>query len=97
MFRASISLALAGSPAVRATFWSNSLKLLVRVRKVQMVTLGNGKGGSVVGTMIGVMTMTLISTSLIMLGVPSYAQTFVIGVLLLMSVALAAAKNAVKE
>lgn len=59
--------------------------------------LGNGKGGSVVGTMIGVMTMTLISTSLIMLGVPSYAQTFVIGVLLLMSVALAAAKNAVKE
>ena len=32
-----------------------------------------------------------------MLGVPSYAQTFVIGVLLLMSVALAAAKNAVKE
>ena len=30
MFSASISLALAGSPAVRATFWSNSLKLLVR-------------------------------------------------------------------
>ena len=45
MFRASISLMLAGSPPVRATFWSNSLKLLVRVRNVQMVTLGNGKGG----------------------------------------------------
>ena len=59
--------------------------------------LGNGKGGSVAGTMIGVVTITLISTSLIMLGVPSYAQTFVIGILLLASVALAAAKNAVKE
>ena len=44
MFSASISLALAGSPAVRATFWSNSLKLLVRVRKVQMVTLGMTMG-----------------------------------------------------
>lgn len=59
--------------------------------------LGNGKGGSVIGTIIGVMVMTLISTSLIMLGVPSYAQTFVIGVLLLASVVLAAAKNAVHE
>lgn len=59
--------------------------------------LGNGKGGSVAGTMIGVVTITLISTSLIMLGVPSYAQTFVIGILLLLSVALAAAKNAVKD
>ena len=55
--------------------------------------LGNGKGGSVVGTMIGVMTITLISTSLVMLGVPSYAQTFVIGVLILASVVLAASKN----
>lgn len=59
--------------------------------------LGNGKGGSVIGTMIGVMTITLISTSLIMLGVPSYAQMFVIGILLLLSVAMAAARNAVKE
>ena len=37
-------LMLAGSPPVRATFWSNSLKLLVRVRKVQMVTLGMTMG-----------------------------------------------------
>lgn len=59
--------------------------------------LGNGKGGSVLGTMVGVVTITLISTSLIMLGVPSYAQTFVIGVLLLMSVALAAIKSAAQE
>ena len=55
--------------------------------------LGNGKGGSVIGTMIGVLTITLISTSLVMLGVPSYAQTFVIGLLILASVVLAASKN----
>lgn len=55
--------------------------------------LGNGKGGSVIGTMIGVLTITLISTSLVMLGVPSYAQTFVIGVLILASVVLAASKG----
>ena len=44
MFSASISLRLAGSPPVRATFWSNSLKLLVKVRKVQMVMLGMTRG-----------------------------------------------------
>ena len=31
---------LAGSPPVRDRFWSNSLKELVKVRKVQMVMLG---------------------------------------------------------
>ena len=55
MFRASISLAFAGSPAVRATFWSKSLKLLVRVRKVQMVTLG---------MTIGILILKRISRSL---------------------------------
>jgi simple sugar transport system permease protein len=55
--------------------------------------LGNGKGGSVVGTMIGVMVITLIRTNLVMLGVPSYAQTFVVGLMLLSSVVMAAYKN----
>ena len=55
--------------------------------------LGNGKGGSVVSTMVGVLTITLINTSLIMLGVPSYAQTLVIGVLLLASVGFAAMRG----
>ncbi|HHU48776.1 MAG TPA: ABC transporter permease [Clostridiales bacterium] len=59
--------------------------------------LGTGKGGSVLGTLIGILTITLIKTSLIMLGVPSYAQTFVIGLLLLGSVVLAAYKDFNKE
>ena len=40
MFRASIWLALAGSPPVSARFWSKSLKELVSVRKEQMVMDG---------------------------------------------------------
>lgn len=59
--------------------------------------LGNGKGGSVLGTMIGVLVITLIRSNLVMLGVPSYAQTFVIGILLLGSVVLAAYKDFNKE
>ncbi len=59
--------------------------------------LGTGKGGAVMGTFIGILTITLIKTSLIMLGVPSYAQTFVIGLLLLGSVVLAAYKDFNKE
>jgi simple sugar transport system permease protein len=55
--------------------------------------LGNGKGGSVAGTLIGVMVITLIRTNLVMLGIPSYAQTFVIGIMLLASVVMAAYKN----
>ena len=35
---------LAGSPAVRDRFWSNSLKELVSVRNVQIVTLGMTMG-----------------------------------------------------
>ena len=35
-----MALSRPGAPAVRARFWSNSLKELVRVRKVQMVVEG---------------------------------------------------------
>ena len=40
MFSASIWLALAGSPPVKERFWSKSLKELVSVRNVQIVTDG---------------------------------------------------------
>lgn len=59
--------------------------------------LGNGKGGSVLGTMLGVLIITLTRTNLVLLGVPSYAQTLVIGCLLLGSVVLAAYRNYNRE
>ena len=40
MFSASISVECAGSPPVRARFWSNSLKPLVSERSKQIVMVG---------------------------------------------------------
>lgn len=53
----------------------------------------NGKGGSVAGTMIGVLLITLIRTNLVIIGVPSYAQSFVISMLLMGSVVLSSRRN----
>lgn len=55
--------------------------------------LGTGRGGSVEATLIGVVTITLINTSLVMLGVPSYAQKFTVGVLIMGSVVMAAYRD----
>lgn len=53
----------------------------------------NGKGGSVAGTMIGVLIITLIRTSLTMLRVPSYAQIFFIGLLIILGISLPVINN----
>lgn len=52
-----------------------------------------GSGGSIAGTMAGVLLITLIRTNLVIIGVPSYAQSFVISMLLMGSVVLSAAKR----
>lgn len=52
-----------------------------------------GSGGSIVGTMAGVLLITLIRTNLVIIGIPSYAQSFVISMLLMASVVLSAMKK----
>lgn len=48
-------------------------------------TIGGGRG-TVIGTLLGVMLMTVMSNSLILLGIPSYWQRFVTGLILLVAV-----------
>lgn len=50
-------------------------------------TIGGGRG-TVVGTFLGILLITIISNSLILLGVPSYWQKVVIGIFILLSVSL---------
>ena len=48
-------------------------------------TIGGGRG-TVVGTLLGVMLITVMNNSLILLGIPSYWQRFVTGLILLIAV-----------
>jgi simple sugar transport system permease protein len=48
-------------------------------------TIGGGRG-TVIGTLLGVMLMTVMNNSLILLGIPSYWQRFVTGLILLVAV-----------
>lgn len=50
-------------------------------------TIGGGRG-TVIGTFLGMLLITIISNSLILLGVPSYWQKVVIGVFILLSVSI---------
>jgi ribose/xylose/arabinose/galactoside ABC-type transport system permease subunit len=61
------------------------------------IQVGTGKGVSVFSTILGVFTLTLIRSNLVMLGIPSYAQAFAIGLLLLGSVILSAYKDFNRE
>ena len=50
-------------------------------------TIGGGRG-TVVGTLLGVMLITVMNNSLILLGIPSYWQRFTTGLILLVAVAV---------
>lgn len=50
-------------------------------------TIGGGRG-TVVGTLLGVMLITVMNNSLILLGIPSYWQRFTTGMILLIAVAV---------
>lgn len=50
-------------------------------------TIGGGRG-TVIGTLLGVMLITVMNNSLILLGIPSYWQRFTTGMILLIAVAV---------
>ncbi|MCG8481088.1 MAG: ABC transporter permease, partial [Spirochaetales bacterium] len=50
-------------------------------------TIGGGRG-TVIGTLLGVMLITVMNNSLILLGIPSYWQRFTTGLILLVAVAV---------
>ena len=50
-------------------------------------TIGGGRG-TVIGAFLGMLLITIISNSLILLGVPSYWQKVVIGIFILLSVSI---------
>jgi simple sugar transport system permease protein len=53
-----------------------------------------GGSGSVIGALLGVLLLTVISTSLVLVGIPSDWQKFVVGIVLLIGVSIPAARNA---
>jgi simple sugar transport system permease protein len=52
-----------------------------------------GGKGSVIGTVLGVSLLTVIQTSLILMGIPSYFQQFVIGLIIVVSVTVTALRE----
>lgn len=48
----------------------------------------SGGHGSIIGTLLGVLLMTIITNSLILLGLPSYSQAFMTGLLILVGTGL---------
>ncbi len=52
-----------------------------------------GGRGSVIGTVLGISLLTVIQTSLILMGIPSYFQQFVVGLIIVVSVTVTALRE----
>lgn len=78
---------------------ANPISLLgTELDVIAAVVLGGaaitGGSGTVIGTILGVLLLTVIRTSLVLVGIPSEWQKFVVGIVLLIGVSIPAARNA---
>ena len=60
------------------------------------VSVAGGKG-TVGGTIMGVLVMTVLTSSLVLLGIPSYFQVFTTGIIVVIGTALSAYRVAKAE
>ena len=56
-----------------------------------------GGRGSIIGTVLGVSVITIINTSLVLMKIPSYFQQAVIGAIIVISVAITAYRQKIRE
>ena len=78
---------------------ANPISLLgTELDVIAAVVLGGaaitGGSGTVIGTLLGVLLLTIIRSSLVLVGIPSDWQKFVVGIVLIIGVSIPAARNA---